>query len=449
MVHPDRSSAQNTHTTVTGQRTSRRRFLGAGAAVATTGALSACGGFSTGGSKEDGGSSDDGSLTMITWASDAEAAAFKALADGFKEQTGTTVKLQVVPYSEVLTAVDTGLRTDTPPDLFRVSYTDVAAYRGQNVLASLPDADTLKASFLPAFWSAVTDEQGTFGIPHHTDTSMVVLNTAAVASAGLGTLPATLDAAWSWEDFAAALGRIKPSRADSYAFAANWQNAGAYRWLNFVDQAGGRLLSDDLTSVAADDPGALKALTYTRDLFRKQLTPQNASARGQAASDLFLNQTVATAFAGDFLLAEIDGGGFEYSATFLPRDVNASADLGGNALVAVEASEKKEQALKFLTFCAQAEQMGTFCAAASVLPTRSDVDPATLKYPVRPDLMELYVEQAKAIREPLVQQVVVPSFSAINAQLRDRLDEVFLGGDDDAAALKRITDGVASVLKQS
>ncbi len=61
--------------------------------------------------------------------------------------------MQVVPYSEVLTAVDTGLRTDSPPDLFRVSYTDVAAYRGQKVLANLSDADTLKDSFLPAFWA--------------------------------------------------------------------------------------------------------------------------------------------------------------------------------------------------------------------------------------------------------------------------------------------------------
>lgn len=434
--------AQNTPT--------RRRVLGAAGAAAATGAMSACSGFSTPDSGGSGGStSGDDTITMITWASDVEASAFTKLADGFKAQSGTTVKMQVVPYSEVLTAVDTGLRTDSPPDLFRVSYTDVAAYRGQKVLANLPDASTLEGSFLPAFWAAVTDGDGTFGIPHHTDTSMVLLNTAAVASAGLGTLPTTLDSAWTWEQFADALGRIQPSRADTYAFAANWQNAGAYRWLNFVDQAGGRLLSEDLKSVTTDDAGALKALTFTRDLFRKQLTPQNASARGQAASDLFLNQTVATAFAGDFLLSEIEGGGFEYSATFLPRDVNASADLGGNALVAVEASSRKDKALEFLTYCAQAEQMSAFCTEASVLPTREDIDASTLQYPVRPDLMALYVEQAKAIREPLVQQVVVPSFSAINAQLRDRLDEVFLGSDDDATALKRITDGVASVLQTS
>ncbi|MGI4894680.1 MAG: ABC transporter substrate-binding protein [Janthinobacterium lividum] len=383
---------------------------------------------------------------MITWAGDEEAAAFKALADGFAAQGGAPVKLQVVPYSEVLTAVDTGLRTDTPPDLFRVSYTDVAAYRAQGVLADLPDADTLEPAFLPAFWSAVTDSSGTFGIPHHTDTSMVLVNTQAVASAGLGALPTTLDTAWSWEQFLDAAKRVQPSRADTYAFAVNWQNAGAYRWLNFVDQAGGRLLSEDLSAAATDDAGMLKALTFTREFFRQGLVPQATSARGQPASDLFVNQTVAMVFAGDFLLSEIDGAGFEYQATFLPRDVNASADLGGNALVAVEASAKKDQALKFLEYCGQAQQMGEFCAAATVLPTRNDVDPATLKYTVRPDLMPLFVQQATTIREPLVQQVVVPSFSAINGQLRDRLDEAFLGGDDDATALAKIVAGVQSVM---
>ncbi|MEZ0166100.1 sugar ABC transporter substrate-binding protein [Kineococcus sp. LSe6-4] len=442
MVTPAQNASRPTDPT-------RRRVLGAAGALAAGGALSACSGFSTPDSGGSGSGSGDGALTMITWASDVESAAFAALADGFEAETGTAVDLQVVPYSEVLTAVDTGLRTDSPPDLFRVSYTDVAAYRRQGVLADLADADTLEPAFLLAFWAAVTDERGTFGVPHHTDTSMVLLNTAAVASAGLGPLPTTLDDAWTWEQFADALARIQPSRADTYAFAANWQNAGAYRWLNFVDQAGGRLLSEDLRSVVTDDPGALKALTFTRDLFRRQLTPANASARGQAASDLFLNQTVATAFAGDFLLSEIEGGGFEYSATFLPRDVNASADLGGNALVAVEASPNRDRALEFLTYCAQAEQMAAFCTAASVLPTRGDIDASSLRYPVRPDLMELYVQQAQAIREPLVQQVVVPSFSAINAQLRDRLDEVFLGGDDDATALRRITDGVAAVLQTS
>ena len=424
----------------------RRSLLAAGAATAAAGGLSACSGFSTGGGSGSQSSSDPDALTMITWASDQEAAAFQALADAFAAQGGATVRLQVVPYSEVLTAVDTGLRTDTPPDLFRVSYTDVAAYRTQGVLADLTTADALEPSFLPAFWAAVTDADGTFGVPHHTDTSMVLVNTAAVASAGLGALPTTLETAWSWEQFRDAATRVQPSRADTYALAVNWQNAGAYRWLNFVDQAGGRLLTEDLGAAATDDPGTLKALTYTRDLFRQGLVPQASSARGQPASDLFVNQTVAMVFAGDFLLSEIEGAGFEYQATFLPRDVNASADLGGNALVAVEASEKKDEALKFLDFCAQAQQMGDFCAAATVLPTRTDVDPAGLDYTVRPDLMPLFVEQATTIREPLVQQVVVPSFSAINGQLRDRLDEAFLGGDDDATALAKIVAGVQSVI---
>ncbi|WP_432510938.1 extracellular solute-binding protein [Kineococcus sp. SYSU DK001] len=421
----------------------RRTVLTAGALTGTLG-LSACGGFST--DSDSDATRDDDTLTMITWAGDAELTAFQALADGFAAQGGPRVDLQVVPYSEVLTAVDTALRTDSPPDLFRVSYTDVAAYRAQGVLANLPDPAALEGSFLPAFWGAVTDAEGTFGVPHHTDTSMVLVNTAAVASAGLGALPATLDAAWTWEQFLDAAGRVQPSRADAYSFAVNWQNAGAFRWLNFVDQAGGRLLTPGLDAVAEDDPGLLEALTFTRDFFRRGLVPQASSSRGQPASDLFVNQTVAMVFAGDFLLQEIDGAGFEYQATFLPRDVNASADLGGNALVAVEAGSRKEAALDFLEFCAGAEQMGTFCAAATVLPTRTDVDPATLDYAVRPDLMPLFVEQARAIRTELVEQVVVPDFSAVNGQLADRLDAAFLGGDDDRTALAQIVAGVRSVL---
>ena len=424
----------------------RRAVLGTGTALAA-GALTGCSGFSTGDSAGSGGSEGSGEeLTLLTWAGDAEAKAFQDLADGFAAQGGPPVRLQVVPYSEVLTAVDTGLRTPTPPDLFRVSYTDVGVYRAQGVLAELPDADALAAGFLPAFWGAVTDDEGTYGIPHHTDTSLLLVNTDAVRAAGLGELPTSADAAWTWEQFRDALVRVGSPRAGAFPFAPNWQRAGAFRWLNLVDQAGGRLLTADLADVAADDPGLAEALAFSRGLFRDDLVPPSAGARGQAASDLFTNQTVAMCFGGDFLLPDFEAAGFPYAATFLPRDERASADLGGNALVAVEASERKEAALDFLAYCAQAEQVARFCATTTVLPTRSDVDPASLDYALRPDLMALYVEQAATIRPELVEQVVVPQFGAVNAQLRDRLDEALLGTDDDATALARIVDGVRSAL---
>lgn len=374
----------------------------------------------------------DDVLLVSLWAGTEEQKAFQALADGYTAATGVKVALQVAPFSQRLTTVDTGLRAGQPPDVFRATYNDVGLYRAAGVLAPLPDPERMRPMFAPAFWAAVSDGAGAFGVPHHTDTSMVLVNNDAAAAAGLGALPTTRDAAWSWDQFLDAARRLAGVRPDRYAFAVNWQEAGAYRWLNWVDQAGGRLLTPGLDAAApADDPGLRAALQLTRRFFTDGLVPANSSTGGQDASELFTTQTVAMAFVGSFLLSTIAEVDFGWTAVPLPRAERASADLGGNALVAT-AGPRAEQALGFLEHCAAREQVVQFCQATSVLPTRVDVDAATLDYPVEPETMERYVEQSADIRPELVQQVTVPAFAPVNLELQDGLERAFLGRDPDA-----------------
>jgi multiple sugar transport system substrate-binding protein len=279
----------------------------------------ACAGFRVGGARP----VPDDVVLCTLWAGSAEQAAFQALADGFRDATGTRVALQVVPFSQATTTVDTGLRAGAAPDVFRVTYNDAGFYRAAGVLAPLPGPDPL-APFTPAFRSAVSDDRGAFGVPHHTDTSMVLVNTDAAAAAGLGRLPAEQAQAWTWEQFADAARRIKASRPGGYAVAVNWQNAGAYRWLNWVDQAGGRLLDPALDgAAAAADPGLTRATAFTRSLFTEGLVPPTNSTTGSDASDLFTTQTVAMAFVGDFLLESISAVGFPWQAVPPPRDAVA------------------------------------------------------------------------------------------------------------------------------
>ena len=172
------------------------------AALATIGAglglgAAACAGFRVGSARP----VPDDVVLLTVWAGTAEEAAFQALADGFREATGVQVALQIVPFSQALTTVDTGLRSGAAPDVFRATYNDIGFYRDAGVLAPLPDPAVLEP-FTPAFRSAVSDERGAFAVPHHTDTSMVLVNTDAATAAGLGRLPAEQDEAWGWEQFA-------------------------------------------------------------------------------------------------------------------------------------------------------------------------------------------------------------------------------------------------------
>ena len=418
------------------------------AALATIGAglgwgAAACAGFRVSSAR----SVPDDVVLFTTWAGSAEETAFRALADGFRDATGVQVALQIVPFSQQTTTIDTGLRSGAPPDVFRATYNDVGFYRAAGVLAPLPDPAVL-APFTPAFQRAVSDDRGAFAIPQHTDTSMVLVNTDAATAAGLGPLPTGQDQAWTWEQFRDVARRIKASRPGRYAFAVNWQRAGAYRWLNWVDQAGGRLLDPGLDgSVAPDDPGLAKAVAFTRSFFAEGLVAPSSSTNGSDADELFTTQTVAMAFVGDFLLETISAVDFPWQAVPLPRDAVASADLGGNAL-AVTAGPRQEQALAFIRHCGERDQMAAFCSATTVLPTRRDVDASTLRYTVAPDSMTRYVQQAAAIRPELVAQVTVPTAARINAELRDGLDRAFLGHDPDPAVVGDLVGAVDRAVKR-
>jgi multiple sugar transport system substrate-binding protein len=182
-------------------------------------------------------------------------------------------------------------------------------------------------------------------------------------------------------------------------------------------------------------------VAFTRSFFSESLVPPNSSTTGSDASDLFTTQTVAMAFVGDFLLESISTVGFPWQAVPLPRDAVPSADLGGNAL-AVTTGPRQEQALRFVEYCTGREQMAAFCSATTVLPTRTDLDAATLRYTVAPDAMTRYVQQAAAIRPELVEQVTVPGAARINAELRDGLDRAFLGTESDAAVVEDLVGSV-------
>lgn len=375
--------------------------------------------------------------------------AFTSLAATFTQRENVTLTINNVPFSEVRQNVDAGLQSGRAPDLFRVTYNDLGLYGSQGALLELDQylpagyAD----AFTPALWRAVTVGGKVIGVPHHTDTSMILYNKAAMAAAGVTKIPGSPDEAWTQEEFLDVARRIKGKAGTKYAFGVNWQKAGAYRWLNWVFQNGGRLLTPELTAAAIDSDQGRAALRLTQSFFTQGLVPPTTSTEGTYVDEVFRSGTIAMVFAGDFLLSGLEPliKKFEYGATFLPVGQRAAADLGGNAVVATKDTKNKEAAAKFLQFLAEEQNMADFCAKTNVLPTRKALAGKDLSFADRPDLMKLYVEQAQAINPDDVAQVTVPTFSAVNNVLVEQLERAFVSkADPDKVA----ADMAAAIAKQ-
>jgi multiple sugar transport system substrate-binding protein len=426
-------------------RLSRRALLGGAAGTAAASALTGCGGFSKSSSSGSSGGKD--TLTFMTWASDAEKSAFQRLAKAFEEKEGVTVKLQVVPYEEMFTTVDNQLQAGNAPDVFRVDYTTLGIYSSSGQLLDLSKQldSALTDDLIPALYAAVQYEDKPFGVPHQTDTTCVVYQPALLKAAGITSVPDTLDSAWSWEEFADVASKLKASLPErTLPFAYDWQQFGAYRWLTWLFEADGRLLEDDLKTPAIVGDQGRKALEYTKSFFDQGWVPANTSTKGATYPDtVFASQKVAMAFVGDFLLPGLDtdiGKGFEWAVTYQPKDVRASSDLGGNALVATADAANPDLAASFLQFMVEAENMQSFCEEATELPTRQSLVGADLDFAVRPDLMPTFVEQATTLTPEDVAQVTVSFAGDINTILRNELDLCFSDKQSVDETLQKITD---------
>ncbi len=433
-------------------RPSRRSFLsavGVGGAAALTGtALSACGGSSG----SSGGSGSD-SLTMVLWGADAEVAAFQKIADAFEAEDGTKVELQVQPYSQVLSKVDSLLQSNNAPDLFRVSYTDIGRYTGVGALADISSAlpSGFADSFNPALWAAVQADGKPVGVPHHTDCSAVLYHQDHFAQAGISDVPTTLDAAWTWDEWTQVLEQLKGANLPGYPTAVNWQAAGAFRWLSFLSQAGGSTYGPGGPTggeVTIDSDAGLKAMTYAQGLYTKGL--HDPSLLVQAANypdDVFPTGKLSTIYAGDFLLPALSDSvkDFEFGATFLPKDSAAATDLGGNAVVVPENAPNAEKAAEFAAFLASKQNMIDFCQATTVLPTRRDVEADELEYAVRPDLMPVFVAQATTIPEPLVETCTSATFSGVNQALQQELEKCFSSGQSPQETVDKLAADIANL----
>lgn len=433
---------------------SRRRFVQGIGAGAVGAGLAACGGGS-GGSSSGGasGAAAAGDLTLTTWGSDAEIAAFQTVADRFAEAEGVTVAIENLPYDQIRTVVDRRLQADQAPDLFRVSYTDVGGYATRGALADLSGTldESFGSEFFPPLWAAMQYDGVPVGVPHHTDTSAIAVNLDHLEQAGITSLPASLEEAWTWEEFVAVLQQLKDADLGAAPFAFNYQAFGAYRWLNTLYQAGGQVLDGEESALGSEE--SRRALEWTKSLYTDGLHEPSVLVRRPTYPDeIFPTGQISMIQTGDFLIPSLEAavdGRFEWGVTYLMRDQQAAADLGGNAVVVTEGARDPEAAAAFARFLGEQEQMQYFCEQTTVIPVRNDLADAELAFTVRPDLMPVFQQQATTFPDDLVATTVLPGFPGINQALVDNLDE-YLGdpGSSTDEVVERLSADVESAVQQ-
>ena len=427
----------------------RRRFLSLAALAAAPVGLAGCGGFAPKKDPMATGSGGSEILEFTTWGTDAELAALGKIIEDFESaNSGVTVKLNSVPYGEMFTNIDAQLQSNTAPDIFRVPYYTFGSYAGAGQLLDLKPllSSGFSDRFTPQAWAAVQNQSSPYGVPHHTDTSAILYNKDMFDAAGITSVPTTLETAWTWEELEQVALQLRESLPESkYPMAYNWQGNGVTRWLSWLFQADGRFLGEDLLTPAIDSDAGRAAVEFTASLFARDLVPQNDSVKSTTyASDIWYSETAAMTWAGAFLIPDAASTlTFEWGATYAPRNKRAGSDFGGNALVATAQTKAPELAAKFLEFVTEQEAQRDFCEAASLLPTRNDLVESGIEFTERPELSEIFINQASVVQASDSSQVASPEMSAIITVLKDQLEQAFVGGQSVEDTITGLSEGIA------
>ncbi|MDE9364788.1 sugar ABC transporter substrate-binding protein [Luteipulveratus sp. YIM 133132] len=429
------------------QRPTRRTVLAGALGALATPALTGCAGLTERVSANAGKRRDR--LSVQVYGTDVEVAFYDRLARRFEQsRRGVTVDLVSVPFSEASVGIDAALASGTAPDVFRVDYPTMGVYASADQLLDVGDAlSDLRTDISPAFLEAVSHGGRIYGMPQHIDTSGVVYRPDVLRDAGITSVPDRPQDAWSWEEFAQVAQRLTDKAPDGRsAFAVNWQALGAFRWLNWLFQAGGHLYNADQSAATLDTAAARRALDFTSSFFRRGWVPDSTSTKGATLPDAqFTSGTLAMVLAGNFLLpafSETIGKRFGYAVTYLPQDHRAAGELGGNALVATRGAANPELASDFLAFLGAPAQMRDFCQASVLLPTRSSLLAQRLDFAVADDLMPVYAQQVRTIGERDVADVTTATFAEVNLALANELEQCFLGGRSTGATLSALADAV-------
>ena len=391
-------------------------------------------------------------MTFAIWGGQAEIEAYrKQIAKYEALHPNVTIKLDIAPSGNpYYQRMDTQLAGGKAPDLFRIQYQLVGKYASAKGIVDLSPA--LPAGyaddFLPTLWTGAQYDGRTFALPHHTDTFAVFYNKAHFAKIGV-TPPSRIEDSWRWQEFIDVARKLKASGQAPYPMAMAWIGGVAYRWMVFLYQHGGQLLSDDGKRPMMGQKPGIETIAWTQSWFTEGLVPKNTSIKStEVTQNLFANGTISMLLNGEwqipFILSQAK---FDWGVTYMPRDVNMGSDFGGTCVCVTRDARNKEVATDFAKFLVDGDNMRDFITAAQFLPARRSLAAGKLDFPMRPDVMPTFVEQAQTVSPSFAKTIVRPDWAKMNLALADELDLAFTAGQDPATTARNIDDAVREILE--
>ncbi|CAM3540218.1 ABC transporter substrate-binding protein [Isoptericola cucumis] len=342
----------------------RSASLAGVAAVAL--ALTACsgGGDDAGDSATVAATDAQAEITYAIWDENQKPAIDQNIKDFNKKYPNIKVTVDLTPYQQYFTKLQTQGESKTLPDVFWMNGPNVQLYAANDLLqpvTGLVDSGDLDPSKYPdALNELYTFEEEQYGVPKDFDTVALWYNKALFADAGVD-VPTD---EWTWDDFSEAANTISDKLSDKgvYGVVTELNSAGQSSYYDTILQAGGFMISDDGTTSGYDEPESIEGLQFWADLVESGASP-SLQQLSDTKPNIWFNSGKAAMFtSGNWSVAEMKDSKHkdDFGIVRLPKGPEQRATvIHGVANVVAADSENQAAANAFLSYLGSEEAQRT------------------------------------------------------------------------------------------
>jgi multiple sugar transport system substrate-binding protein len=294
-------------------RTTARRRVAVGVTAAIGVALVASGCSASGGSS--GGGSDSGykapsksisaNLTYSVW-DQTQVKAIDANLKGFNaEYPNIKVNVNVTPFADYFTKLQTQASSNSLPDLFWLNGPNFQLYAANGKIAPITGEVKAGAIKLSNYSKALDDLyalNGTqYGVPKDFDTIGVWVNKALFQEAGVA-LP---KAGWTWADFQNDAKEISAKLKPKGIYGGAGGMDGQTTFYNTIFQAGGDVISADGKKSGYDTKAAQSGIDFWTKLIASGGSPTIQQLTDTTADQWFTSGKLAMYWGGSWARTEV------------------------------------------------------------------------------------------------------------------------------------------------
>ncbi|MFH9040481.1 ABC transporter substrate-binding protein [Streptomyces sp. NPDC017966] len=413
-------------------------------------AASACGGGSS-----TGGGSNDSPKELTYWASNQGASievdkkVLQPELDKFEKQTGIKVKLEVVPWSDLLNRILTATTSGQGPDVLNIGNTWSASLQATGALLPWDAKNFDKIGGRDRFVDSALGSTGVEGqdpaaVPLYSMAYALYYNKQMFADAGIDGPPAT------WDELVAAGKKLSEDGKWGLGMEGSNPSENIHHAFVFAKQHGADFFTADGEADFTND-GAVAAVKQYVDLMAKDkvIAPGNAEyAQNQSVSDFAKGRTGMLLWQS--ASANLTSQGMSEDAYGIaPVPVQSGTPGAGkqvNSMVAginlavFKNTDNLDGATKFVKFMtSDAEQKILNTAYSSIPPVKTAQEDAAFNSPANAVLKDTLAKSAVALPQ-------VPDESQFETAVGTAVKELFA---DAAAGREVTTDSVKAALTKA